>query len=401
MKLIRRKGKGESDLHGSIFRPKYRDKAGNLVESQVFWVKYYKDGKPYREGTKKTEYEDTVSFLADRMADVAKGKTPNTSLNKVRFNELCDDFLTFYKIKKRKSLKRAEASVAHVKAFFGNMLVIEINTPKINKYIEDRQTEKKVDGKTVKAAADATVNRELAALKKMLSLGTRCTPPKVDRSPYIEMLKENNVRKGFFEHPDFTALRDNLPDHLKPVVTFGYVTGWRSSEILCLEWAQVDRKNGIVRLDPGDTKNDDGRTIYLDEELLEDFEKLWQRRKELGTALPYVFLNKKGTDKIDGFRKAWISACKAAGIGPKKFHDLRRTAVRNMVRAEIPDVVAMKISGHRTRSVFDRYNIVSDRDLQLAAQRQREYLNSQTGKETGKVADFSHHKEKRATAKLP
>ncbi|HYA40555.1 MAG TPA: site-specific integrase [Syntrophobacteraceae bacterium] len=281
------------------------------------------------------------------------------------------------------------------------MLVIELDTSKVRKYTEHRSEAKEVEGKTVSGAAKATINRELSALKRMLNLGAQGTPPKVDRMPHIPMLKENNIRKGFFEHSDFTALRNHLPDHLKPVVIFGYVTGWRISKILSLQWSQVDRKNGIVRLDPGDTKNEDARTIYLDEELIGEFEKLWQRRKGLETALPYVFLNKKGTDKIDGFRKAWMSACRTAGIGPKKFQDFRRTAVRNMVRAEIPDAVAMKTSGHRTRSVFDRYNIVSDRDLQAVAQKQRAYLNCQTGKEMGKVADFSHQKSRRATAKLP
>jgi integrase len=398
MKLIRRKGK--ADLPGSIYRPKYRDKNGDLVESLVYWVKYYKDGKPLRESTKTTDYDGAVTFLADRVADVTKGKTPNIKLNRIRFKDLSEDFLSDYRINEKKSLKRAEASVSHLKAYFGNMLVIELDTSKVRKYIEHRSETKEVEGDTMPGAAKATINRELSALKRMLNLGAQCTPPKVDRVPHIPMLKENNIRKGFFEHSDFTALRNNLPDHLKPVATFGYVTGWRISEILSMEWSQVDRKNGIVRLDPGDTKNDDARTIYLDEELKEEFEKLWERRKELGTALPNVFLRmtKKGVKKIEGFRKAWMSACKAAEIGPRKFHDFRRTAVRNMVRAEIPDVVAMKISGHRTRSVFDRYNIVSDRDLQAAAQKQREYLDSQTGKEMGKVADLSRQKSKRATA---
>ena len=68
----------------------------------------------------------------------------------------------------------------------------------------------------------ATINRELSALKRMLNMGARQTPPKVDRVPYIPMLKENNTRKGFFEHGDFIALRDKLPDYLKGFVTFAY-----------------------------------------------------------------------------------------------------------------------------------------------------------------------------------
>ena len=120
-------------------------------------------------------------------------------------------------------------------------------------------------------ASNATINRELAALKRMLNLGTQQTPPKVDRVPYIPMLKENNVRKGFFEHEGFIALRDLLPSYLKSFVTFAYKVGWRDEEISGLTWSQVDRNQGIVRLEVGETKNDQGRTVYLDEELKEIF----------------------------------------------------------------------------------------------------------------------------------
>lgn len=390
MKLIRRKGKG--DLPGSIFRPKYRDKNGDLVESQVYWVKYYKDGKPLRESTKKTEYDDAVAFLADRIADVTKGKTPNIQLNKVRFNDLCADLLTDYRINGKKSLERAEISVAHLKDYFGNKLVIEMDTAQIKKYIEHRMEEKQVNGKTVKGASNATINRELAALKRAMNLGARCTPPKVDRVPYIPMLKENNVRKGFFEHSDFVALRDALPSYLKPVATFAYKTGWRSGEIKDLKWADVDREQGIIRANPGETKNDDARTIYMDNELREIFKELWEARKKNERILEYVFLNKSGDGRIKDFRSAWESACVKAGIGRKIPHDFRRTAARNLVRSGTPERVAMDVTGHKTRSVFDRYNIVSGEDLKQAAMRQEEYLKTVTGKETGKVKQFEQRK---------
>ena len=182
-------------------------------------------------------------------------------------------------------------------------------------------------------------------------------------------MKENNIRKGFFEHGDFVELREALPDHLKDLITFAYKTGWRISEITGMTGNQVDRDQGIVRLEVGETKNDEGRTVYLDEELKQIFNRKWEERKKNGRLLPYVFLNAKRSDKVKRFDKAWRNGCDDAKIGKRHFHDFRRTAVRNMVRAGIPERVAMMISGHKTRSVFERYNIVNDADLKMAAKR--------------------------------
>ena len=196
---------------------------------------------------------------------------------------------------------------------------------------------------------------------------------KLPSAPYIPSLTENNVRTGFSEYEEFLALRNALPTFLYPVVTFGYYTGWRVTEVLNLQWRQVSLEEAEVRLDPGTTKNGKGRVIYLDGELLDTMKEqrdfVLSLQRERGEIIPWVFVNPDTVDRIRYFRRPWIHACKQVGLDGRIFHDFRRTAVRNMVRAGVPEVVAMSISGHRTRSVFDRYNIVSEEDLREAARR--------------------------------
>ena len=116
------------------------------------------------------------------------------------------------------------------------------------------------------------------------------------------MLKESSARKGFFEHAEFLELRKAIPEYLKGFVTFAYVTGWRVSEIIGLTWNQVDLDEGIVRLEPGDPKNEEARTVYFDNELTEVFKKQWQKRKKSGKVTPFVFPNIEGISRIKDFR---------------------------------------------------------------------------------------------------
>ncbi|UCE35162.1 MAG: site-specific integrase, partial [Deltaproteobacteria bacterium] len=203
---------------------------------------------------------------------------------------------------------------------------------------------------------------------------------------------------GFFEHGDFLALREALPDYLKGFTAFAYRTGWRVSEIRNLTWNQVDLEQGIVRIEPGESKNTEARTVYLDEQLKQIFTSSWESMKKSAKLIPHVFPNWDGKGKIKNFVKAWKKACEDAKIGNKLFHDLRRTAVRNMVRAGIPERVAMMVSGHKTRSVFERYNIVNDTDLRMAAKKQAEYLKAQTVTKTVTILDFDQTHQKGESA---
>jgi integrase len=188
-----------------------------------------------------------------------------------------------------------------------------------------------------------------------------------------------------------------LPESLQSVIEFAYITGWRiPSEILTLEWRQIDFTAGEVRVDPETTKNREWRVFPITDDLralLESRHAEYQRLKLKGQIVPWVFCRmvatKRGGPKeprpIRAFTKAWAAACRAAGCPGRIPHDLRRTAVRNMVRRGAPERVAMQLAGHKTRSMFDRYNIVSSGDLRTAAAQ----LHGLTGTKLGQSGTLS------------
>jgi len=361
-----------------------KGKKGNgsvFQRGAVWWVKYYRNGKAYRESSGSDKETDARKLLRKRLGEMAVGRFIGPDAERVPIRELAEDYLNDYRVNARKSLDKAERMVkrhddgkemdSELMAYFGDCKAHSMATDTVKKYIAQR---------LATGAANATVNRELAALKRMFNLGLEAE--KIHRKPYIPMLKESNARQGFFEYGEFVAFRDALPDYFKPVVTFAYYTGWRKQEILSLRWNQVDLNARAVRLNAGTTKNDKGRLVILDGELLEAIQGQWERRKvaeipgQSPTLLcPYVF--HRDGKPIRDFRKAWNKARKETGLAGKILHDFRRTAVRDMVRAGVHERVAMTISGHQTRSVFDRYNIVSENDLKEAARRTWEHAQSQ------------------------
>jgi integrase len=300
-------------------------------------------------------------------------------IGRLTFDDAAKDLLTDYKVNGKRSLEHVTRRVdQHLKPTFGGRRMAGITTTDVRAYIDKRQEE---------YAANASINRELAALKRMYSLAIQAG--KLLHRPHIPMLREDNVRQGFFERPAFESMRAHLPADVQPIATFAYLTGWRvQSEVLPLTWGQVDRAAGIVRLEANTTKNGDGRVFDYSglPDLVDLFTDLWAAHEAVAKTknriCPWVF-NRAGK-QIKSFKRSWETACEAAGCPGRIPHDLRRTAVRNLVRAGVQERVAMKVTGHKTRSVFDRYDITSPGDLREAGAKLYEARNA-TGTITGTV----------------
>lgn len=292
---------------------------------------------------------------------------------------MVQDLRNDYQINGRRSLATINYYIPHLRGFFGMDRAVDVTPDRGRAYQIYRLEE---------SASRATVNREIAILGRMFSLAVQAG--KLSRKPRFQMLDGERVRQGFLEHGDYLKLLGNMPDYLKPVVEFLYLSGWRKGEALKLEWRDVDQQGRVIRLRIENSKNKEGRVLPLTGRLWGVFE---ERAKQRRLDCPCVFHHKG--QRIGDFRKAWKTGCIDAGLGKMEQqkdgslkyvgtipHDLRRCAARNLSRAGVPESVAMEITGHKTRSMYRRYRIVDERDLREATERLQSHLEEQPKEST-------------------
>ncbi len=360
------------------------------VEIGPYWIQFYRNGRAYSESTRTLSVKEAHKKLKRREGEVVEGRFRGVQVERTRYEDLVAGMLSDYRTNKRKTLTRLQEHIAHLNTVFKDFKAADISSGAIRRYVEKRQGEK---------AANGTINRELSTLKRMFSIAAKETPPKVGQVPQIPMLEERNIRSGFLEHEDFLALRGVLPDYAQVAVTLAYYSGMRMGEVLTLEWDQVNMADGKLFLRSEDTKTETPRVLYLTGDLHRVLTAWKQRCDEKWRDCTRI-CHYNGT-ALTSIRSAWQRGCVRVGLGrwvkqqdKRKWrgsipHDMRRTAVRNMVRAGVPEKIAMAISGHKTRSVFDRYNIVNEADLKAAAERLSAYFSNQTATISATIGELT------------
>src|SRR5271157_341239 len=285
--------------------------AGSIYKrdgSPVWWIKYHRHGRPFRESTHTTDWNKAGKMLKTRLSEINQGTFMGPQLERTKVDELAVMFVRDYRINSRKSIDDVDARWKHhLKPFFGGMRAVDVTSEQLARYVDKRQQEE---------AANATINRELAALKRMFRLGQQSTPPKVIRVPKFPKLAEHNVRKGFLEDGQYRKLIEYCPElWFRGLVECGRTYGWRVSELLNMRASQVDVAQRVIRLEPGTTKNHDGREVVMTDAVCNLLNALVHGKGPDD----HVFTRDNGKP-VKIFRGTWRKACEYAGIPGLLFH---------------------------------------------------------------------------------
>ncbi len=369
--------------------------------SPFYWCEYWLRGKQYRESTDQTDEDKARKFLRNKLKEVFADQIGARTFispkqQRVSVGELLDSLECDYKLRGKWNVK-VNSNVKPLREFFGERRAVDLTSDSVSAYIESLREQ---------GYSAATCNRRTQLLGQAFKLAVRTK--KLASAPFIPRLSEvGNERQGFFETEHLDAVLENLPEYLRDFAKCGFLIGWRKSSLQSLRWSDV--ADDVIYLRAEHSKTRKPESVPIEGELRDIIDRrraaaVWQSKDGQGHFSEYVFHDHG--QPVGDFRKAWASACCAAGVGKlvcptcranvddkskceecgrtwKReelrytgaiFHDFRRTAARNLVRAGVPVPVAMKITGHRTDSMFRRYAIVSEEQKREALVKTQLYL---------------------------
>ena len=348
-----------------VFRRKWKRKDGTVYESPIWWIRYSHRGHEIKESAKTTNEKAAWKKFDQRQKERQRPTFVGPKEERLTLDDLEAKILADYERHGRRSAETVKERLKKVKQFFPFDRLVDIinsDVDRIDQYQKARLSE---------GAARATVNRDLAYLRHGFKL--LFESKQISQVPVIKLLEGENVREGFLNKADFDKLVGNLEPQAKDIVIFLYNSGWRSKEAMTLEWRDVDLPSGMIRLRRGNSKSKKGRSLPLLGELHAVIERQAQARR---LDCPFVF--HRNGKPIKSFRKTWKTACEEIGQPNLVPHDMRRSAVRNFRKAGLSETEGMAMSGHKTNSIYKRYDIMDEEDLKESMGKVQDYLKNQT-----------------------
>jgi integrase len=353
----------------------YQYKRGSTI-----WNGYSHNGKEYQESTHTKDpcgsgacsnpeehYAAAHKLLKRRLREIAAHSFVGPQGERIRFEGGAEAIRANYRIRGRRSGRVLDTALKRLGEWFNGDRLVNITSERISAYAAARLDE---------GFSASTIRYDLAILRRMFNILKESKRLNSNAAPHVTMPEEAPARQGFLAVADFGGLLAALPLELQDPVLFLYLTGWRVGEMRSLEWRDIDFESRAIRLRQENSKNKNGRVIKLSGELFDIIVRAYDRRRADCATVFHI-----DGRKIGSFRKTWLRACQAVGLNGLLVHDLRRSAIRNMIRSGISENVAMRISGHKTASVFRRYDIVSEDDLADAAERIDQYVNEHRGEQ--------------------
>jgi integrase len=348
---------------GSVFQRTYKGADGQVRKTTTWFIRYCIKGRPVCIATGSTDRKEALSLLRQKMAQAPHSAEHSEQIERVVVDQLLDLLIEDYQFNKRGSAYDTELRVnKNIRPFFGKTRAMDVTTPVLKKYTAARS----------KVAEPATVNKELAHLRRAFHLGLEHEPPLVTKVPRFRMMPVDNVRTGMLTHDAYRAIRDSLPSYARIALVIGYHTGSRKGEIAKIRLDKIDLKAGRIDLPGKTTKNRKARYLPI----YGDMNAELSMAMSLADQKKCPFLVQRDGERVSDWEKSWNTACGLAGVDDTLFHDLRRTAVTNMIEAGFTEKEAMEISGHKTRAVFDRYHIVSERRMKQLSARMEAHMRA-------------------------